>query len=57
MKIRTSATKFSYPDAKIVCDGAQYADDDAYVLFNPMVIFEIESPSTAAFDRGGKFEM
>ena len=57
MKVRTSATKFSYPDASIVCGGAEYADDDAYVLFNPMVIFEIESPSTAAFDRGGKFEM
>ncbi len=47
--------KLSYcPDGTVVCGPAQFDERD--MLRNPAVIIEILSPSTAAFDRGEKFE-
>ncbi|MEX1366314.1 MAG: Uma2 family endonuclease, partial [Nannocystaceae bacterium] len=34
----------------------QLEDDQGDVLCNPQVVIEVLSPSTAAFDRGAKFE-
>jgi Uma2 family endonuclease len=45
---------FLYPDAIIVCGESQFDAQDA--LRNPVVIVEVLSPSTAAFDLGRKFE-
>lgn len=42
-----------YPDVIVVCSEAQFDERD--MLRNPAVIVEVLSPSTAAFDRGGKF--
>ena len=56
MPVQLDATNFRYPNAAIYCDprdtGPQAADQR--VLYFPKVIFEVLSPSTAAFDRGGK---
>jgi Uma2 family endonuclease len=41
------------PDAMLRC-GPDLADDDLYV-FDPLVIVEVRSRSTGAFDAGGKF--
>lgn len=57
MKIRVpSSRKFHYPDVTVVCDRPQFADDEKDVLLNPRVIVEVLSESTAAFDRGKKFQ-
>jgi Uma2 family endonuclease len=55
-KIRTSHTGlYAYPDLSIVCGEPEFHDEQKDVLINPKVIFEVLSPSTEAFDRGGKF--
>jgi Uma2 family endonuclease len=40
----------------VVCGEAELADAEKDVLLNPRVIIEVLSPSTEAWDRGGKFE-
>ena len=51
------ATKglFSYPDLVVICDEPQYLDEHRDVVLNPILIIEVLSPSTEAFDRGEKF--
>lgn len=47
---------YTYPDAAIVCGAPQYADEQQETLANPMVVVEVLSPSSEAYDRGDKFE-
>lgn len=47
---------YSYPDAVVICDEPEYLDDQRDTVLNPKAIFEVLSPSTESFDRGGKFE-
>jgi Uma2 family endonuclease len=47
---------YTYPDVLVTCGEERFADDHADVLLNPLVIVEILSPSTEAYDRGKKFE-
>ncbi len=47
---------FSYPDVFVVCDPIQYHDEFRDIVINPVVIFEVLSPSTEDFDRDIKFE-
>lgn len=46
---------YVYPDIVIYCGDAQFEDDEFDTLTNPVVIMEILSDSTEAFDRGKKF--
>ena len=46
----------TYPDASIVCGEPQYQGDRRETLLNPVVIVEVLSPTTEAYDRGKKFE-
>lgn len=55
MKVRVLATRFFYPDTSIVCGKESYADDHKDILLNPLIIFEVLSPTTEKFDRGPKF--
>ena len=56
MKVQADkARQFSYPDVVIVCGEPQFRDNEDDVLQNPVVIVEVLSPSTEAFDRGEKF--
>lgn len=58
MKVRTSPDgMFAYPDLTIVCGERRYHDAVKDVLLNPIVLFEILSPSTQSFDQGEKFQM
>jgi Uma2 family endonuclease len=51
----TSRCLFSYPDVVVICNDPEYLDERQDVILNPMVIMEVLSPSTEAFDRGVKF--
>lgn len=57
MRVRVAATGLhAYPDAVLVCDAPQFVDDAFDTLLNPVVLIEVLSPTTAAFDRGRKFQ-
>ncbi|MEK6302663.1 MAG: Uma2 family endonuclease [Acidobacteriota bacterium] len=42
---------FYYPDIVVACDPA---DDDDYIVKRPVLVVEVESPSTVAIDRREK---
>jgi Uma2 family endonuclease len=46
---------FSYPDVVVVCGTPLFHDHYRDVLLNPVMIIEVVSPTTEAFDRGEKF--
>ena len=46
---------FMYPDIMVICGPITLAPNTKDAIINPMVVFEVLSPSTSAFDRGGKF--
>lgn len=52
---RTLSGLFSYPDCTVVCGEPVFHDAQRDVLMNPVVIIEILSKSTEAYDRGEKF--
>lgn len=47
---------YTYPDLSIVCGEPRFLDGNRDTLLNPVVLVEVLSPSTAAYDRGKKFE-
>src|SRR5215510_7682894 len=55
LKVHT-APPFRFPDASVVC-GERVIDEfqGIEMLVNPMLIIEMLSPTTEAYDRGGKF--
>lgn len=56
MRVRIQAADAAkYPDVLVVCGAPQFHDDRRDVLLNPTLIIEVLSPSTEAYDRGGKF--
>jgi Uma2 family endonuclease len=56
MKVRiASINKYTYPDILVSCDPEEFIDEQQDVLLNPLVIIEILSDSTEAYDRGRKF--
>ena len=57
MRVRTDPTvSYFYPDVIVVCGEPRFEDDTFDTLLNPIVVVEVLSPSTAAYDRGEKFE-
>jgi Uma2 family endonuclease len=54
MRVHVKATDYhAYPDVSVVCPPVEGSAED--VISNPVLIVEVLSPSTADFDRGGKF--
>ncbi len=54
MRILVEATGYqAYPDVSVVCPPIEGSSDE--VISNPVLLVEVLSPSTADFDRGGKF--
>ncbi len=51
-----SENAFVYPDFAIICGEMEFSLMDRNSLQNPQLVVEVVSPSTAAFDRAGKFE-
>lgn len=57
MRVKVAATGlYTYPDISLVCGQIQVEDSQQDTLLNPQVIIEVLSKSTAAYDRGEKFE-
>jgi Uma2 family endonuclease len=46
---------YTYPDLVVACPPIQFEDAAVDTLLNPVVIIEVLSPSTEAYDRGRKF--
>ena len=56
MRVQTSADDaYFYPDVVVVCGQQAFEDDGLDTLLNPIVIVEVLSPSTEAYDSGEKF--
>ena len=56
MRVKTKPTgSYFYPDVVVVCDKPRFEDNVFDTLLNPILIVEVLSPSTEAFDRGEKF--
>lgn len=57
LKLRVEATGlYTYPDLSVVCGEPQLESNGGEVLLNPVVLVEVLSDSTEAYDRGKKFE-
>lgn len=48
-------SSYFYPDVVVVCEEPRFEDDVFDTLLNPILLVEVLSPSTEAFDRGEKF--
>lgn len=56
LRIKVEATGlFTYPDLSLVCGRAELLSETDDNLINPIVLFEVLSDSTEAYDRGTKF--
>lgn len=57
MRVKThqTAVSYTYPDVVVVCDEPRFEDGVFDTLLNPIVLIEVLSPSTEAYDRGEKF--
>lgn len=56
MRVKVPTTSlYTYPDIVIVCGRRVFDDSHQDTLLNPVILMEILSPSTEAYDRGEKF--
>lgn len=57
MRVKIPASGFyTYPDVVVLCGKPLFADVHRDNLVNPLLIVEVLSPSTEAYDRGEKFK-
>jgi Uma2 family endonuclease len=55
LRVRVApAGLYTYPDVVVVCGEPRYADNQIDTLLNPILLIEVLSPSTEAYDRGFK---
>lgn len=58
MRVKTgSKGAYLYPDIVVFCGEPQFEDNVFDTLLNPIVVVEVLSPTTEAFDRGEKFAL
>jgi Uma2 family endonuclease len=55
MRVRVTPTRYTYPDLTVVCEPPTFEDSLLDTLLNPLLMIEILSPFTEAYDRGEKF--
>jgi Uma2 family endonuclease len=56
MRVAVEQTSlYTYPDLSVVCEKPVFRDSQFDTLTNPLVLIEVLSPSTEAYDRGAKF--
>jgi len=48
---------YTYPDLTVVCGREYFLNDESDTLLNPVLIAEVLSKSTEAYDRGDKFRL
>jgi Uma2 family endonuclease len=51
MRVRTPTNLFTYPDVAVACGEVRYEDSEIDTLLNPIVVIEVLSKSTEAYDR------
>src|SRR5258707_8863935 len=57
LRVKVEATGLlTYPDVSVVCGEQRFLDEEEDTLLNPVVVVEVLSDSTEAYDRGKKFE-
>ena len=57
MRVKVSPTGlYTYPDVVVACGEIRFEDGHIDTLLNPIVLIEVLSPSTEAYDRAEKFE-
>jgi Uma2 family endonuclease len=57
MKVRLqNSRRFFYPDVIVLCGEPQFHDEREDIILNPLLVVEVLSKSTEAFDRGVKFQ-
>ncbi len=57
LRLKVSPTGlYTYPDILVVCGTPRFADEQKDTLLNPLVLMEVLSESTEAYDRGKKFD-
>jgi Uma2 family endonuclease len=57
LKIRVETiNRTLIPDVTVVCSEAQRSQLDRHALVNPVIVFEVLSPSTEAYDQGIKVQ-
>jgi Uma2 family endonuclease len=55
LRVKVSETgDYVYPDVVIACGDIQFEDAESDTLLTPLVVVEVLSPSTEAYDRGKK---
>ena len=54
IRVKLPNQRYAYPDLFVVCGKIEREDKKYDTALNPVVIFEVLSPSTGDFDRGGK---
>ncbi len=58
LKLRVDETDLTtYPDVTVVCAQLERAPDDPNAITNPLVLVEVLSDSSEAYDRGDKFAL
>lgn len=55
LRVRTLTGLYTYPDVVVVCGKPEFDDEERDTLLNPVVIIEVLSRTTEAYDRGQKF--
>jgi len=56
MRVQVDETGlYTYPDVVVACEPLQFAEKEERTLTNPIVIVEVLSPTTEAYDRGAKW--
>lgn len=55
LRVRQTPNNYVYPDLTVVCGEPEIGEGDT--LLNPALIVEVLSPSTEAWDRGGKLKL
>ncbi|AKV00958.1 hypothetical protein AKJ09_07621 [Labilithrix luteola] len=56
IRVRTPSGKGTYPDGFVVCGKLETDTEDPESVTNPILIVEVLSESTEAYDRGKKFD-
>ena len=55
MRVYSPSGLYTYPDVSVICGPPEHQDERTDTVLNPLVLFEVASPSTEAYDRGRKF--
>jgi Uma2 family endonuclease len=51
LRVRVGPRFYTYPDIVVICGKPEFAGDRQDFILNPVVLFEVLSPSTERYDR------